>query len=267
MVIPIAKHSFLLLVVLFSGGCASIHTPVQINSDKLPAKQGNTLAVAYTNTYFQPRFMGIFKPFIDGPLGWYAFGNYEGRNDRRLESNEYEKLLGAFDVSQHFIKELRQGTKSSTLLSLVFNDNADITVKSVEYVKCSDAGSCTAIAEALPSDSPTIAVMKMAYGIGMRQGKEQFGFVKSYRPFIRVMGIARRADNHQVIWRDTVIVFGEKAYRGSEANADQIPREELIDAFKGISTDAVKLIVRSLNGEKLEKMPVLDDLASSDQEF
>jgi len=226
----------------------------------------NATAASYTSTYFQARMMG--PQLWLGPALWYGFGSYEGRKSQRLQSGEFEKLLGDFDVFEYFNEHLKQRTAGdSGMIRLKYSDSPALTAQVIAFARCDNKDQCDTAGRSLGEAIPYIAAIKMSYGLGLRQGNEQLGFTKSYRPFIRAIGVVKKVPSAEAVWQSDVLVFGEKRYKGGDANADRIPRDELVAAFKGLTIQAIDLVVRSLNGEVLQEMPVLVDTTASDLMF
>ncbi len=256
--------TFLMLVAL-STGCTLSLPSIRMKSDQMHGMPMNATAACYTNTYFQARFMGL-KPLIS-PMLWFAVGSVQDRKSQRLQSNEFEKLLADFDVFEYFNKQLKQRAGDSGIVRLKFSDSATLTPKIIEFAQCDHKDDCMTAVKSLGEATPYIAALKMSYGLGTRQGNDQLGFTKSYRPFIRVIGVVKKVSSAEVMWQSDVLVFGDKPYKGGDAEADRIPRAELVSAFKVLTTQAIDLVVRSLNGEVLQEMPVLSDTTSSDLKF
>ena len=257
----------ILSIVAVLSACSSTPKHIQLKPEVIPQTTGTAALVTYSGSYFQERFMSIFSVIFDGPLGWRAFASYEDKHDERIKNNEYEELLGDFDTNQHFTKELKESIVNTELLSFETPSSKETAINLVEVIRCNRHRQCSDKVNTIPRKYHTIVAIKMSYGLGMREGKEQIGFAKSYRPFIRAMGIAKRIDTGQVIWTENVVKFGTKAYRGNDANAENIQREELVETFNSLSTDVTGEIVKSLNGNQLDEMPVLFGLTYSDKAF
>jgi len=254
------------LFVALMTGCASSLSSIRMTSDQTLGKPLDATFVSYTNTYFQPRFMGL-RPLLVGPVLWYAGGSFEGRESQRLQSSDFEKLLAEFNVFEYFDGQLKKRAGETSMVILKFSDSPDLTSKVIEVARCDQKDACTSAAKSLGEATPNIAALKMSYGLGARQGSEQLGFRKYYRPFIRVIGVIKKVPSTETIWQSDILVFAENRYLGGDADADRIPREELISSFKILATQAIDLLVRSLNGEVLPEMHVMADTAASDLNF
>ncbi len=267
-------------LTLVCGGCAASLPVVKLDKAASPARPYESLAVGYSKSYFQSRFMGksigiitgtavAFGPMV-APIGvalWQGLGNYEERVGARTESNEYEKLLGDFDTTDFFFRQLELKLRSAQHFRFTFTKDVETAAKIVSTIKQSTATE-KAIADRMAGRSySSVAAFKLSYGLGLRQGSEQLGFRKYYRPFVRVVGSIRNLESNKVIWQDTIIGFSEQRYLGSEADADKIPSGELVSAMKQISTEATDLLLRSLNGDELTDLPVLVDTVNADFEF
>jgi hypothetical protein len=264
------KHSvrvgigFVLIALLT--GCAQSLPSVKMKFDQGKGMPLETTAASYTNTYFQARFMGL-KPILVGPVLWYAGGSYEGRKSQRIEDSDFEKLLGDFDVFEYFNKELAKHATDTGTVKMQFTESPEVTSRVVNIAKCDNNDECMKAVRSLGATTPNIAAFKMAYGLGSRQGGEQFGFRKYYRPFIRLIGVIKSMPSAEAIWQTDILVFSDNRYLGSEADADQIPRVQLVSSFKSLTTQVIDLLVRSLNGETLQEMPIMVDTAASDLQF
>jgi hypothetical protein len=258
---------------LVLGGCASSIQSVQINKDKLSPKPYDALAVGYSKTYFQPRFMGksigtgiLFGPIIGAAL-WQGIGNYENKSGTRISSNDYENLLGDFDTTEYFFQQFEQKINSQKYIKFTFTKDVDTANKIISNIK-NDGLTIKSISDGITKDGyPCIAAFKVAYGLGARQGNEQIGFRKYYRPFIRIVGSVKNLSASEVLWQDSVIVFSDKRYLGSDADADKIESAGLILALKSITNEAIDLLIRSINGEQQKEIPILVDTNNADFEF
>lgn len=263
-----------LAATLVFSGCATSLKSVNMKKEAMGPTPQDSLSLMYCKTYFQERFMGrsigtaiVFGPLV-GAVLWHSIADYEDRTAARLESSEYEKLLGDFDVSDYFFGQLNQNLTSSRYIEFVFTEDADTSQKVLEFVKCDSPRECAIIDETIKERFSCVTALKMAYGMGARQGNEQYGFAKSYRPFIRLVGITRSLDaTNEVLWREDILVFGDKRYRGSDGRADRIDREELIITFKDLTSEAITLLLQSLNAEQLADMPILVDTTRADLQF
>ena len=262
-----------LAIALLPGGCARSLSAVEIKKEMVGATPRESLSVAYSRTYFQERFMGnsigaqlLFGPLIGDAL-WHFSANYEDTTAARLESSPFERLLGDFDVTDYVLSELTQKVTSSKYITFTFTKDLDTAKEVRQFVRSDSSKTYVFENKAIKDRFSCATALKMAYGLGARAGNEQLGFVKSYRPFIRLIGIAKDFDTNAVLWRADIIVFGEKRYKGSEAKADRIDRQELVLAFKDLTSQAIRLLLRSVNGEELSEMPVLFDTARADLEF
>ena len=262
------RTAIVLTFLVFLTGCASSLPSVKLKSDQPPGKPLDATAVTYTNTYFQERFMGL-KPLLVGPMLWYVAGSYEGRRGQRLQSGDFEKLLGEFDVFEYFNEQLKMRASDSSTIKLKFSDSQqqDLALQVLELARCARKDDCGPAVKSLSEKTPYIAAFKMSYGLGSKQGAEQFGFRKYYRPFIRIIGIVKNIPLVEVIWQSDILVFGDKRYLGGDADADRIPKDELVSSFKMLTTQSIDLLVRNLNGEMLQEMPILVDNSASDLSF
>ena len=259
---------FIGMLLLF-GGCTASLPSVQINKDKLSPKPYDALTAVYSNSYFQSRYLGksIATSLIGGPALWVATGKYDNKDGARISSNDYEKLLGDFNTAEYFFRQYEQKVNSSPRIKFIFTKDVETANQIKSNIK-SDNSAFKNIADGITKEKYScIAAFKVSYGLGARQGNEQFGFRKYYRPFILIIGSAKNLSNNEVLWQDSIIVFGEKRYLGSDADADKIESGELILGLKGIANEAIDLLIRSLNGEQQKDIPILVDATNADYEF
>jgi hypothetical protein len=255
-----------LICVAMLTGCATSLPSVLMKSNEPPGMPLDATAVFYTNTFFQARFMGV-RPLVLGPALGYAFENFEGRKGQRLQSGDFEKLLDEFDVFEYFNEELKKRAGDCRTVKLKFASSPELASQVVELARCDYKDACMAAVKSLNEPISHIAAFKMSYGLGARQGSEQIGFRKYYRPFIRVLGVVKKVPSGEAIWQSDILVFGDKRYLGDDADADRIPRDELVFFFKVLTAQAIDLLVGSLNGEMLQEMPILADTVASDLKF
>lgn len=195
----------------------------------------------------------------------YGTQSFESREGARRASSEYEKLLGDFDVSAHFYKQVKENIGKVKLLKIALEEDPQ-KASLIVPVLTADKKDDKLLGE-LDKRASCLAAFKLSYGLAAKEGAEQIGFRKYYRPFIRVLGKAKLIGSNEVIWHNALIAFSEKRYLGDEANADRINKDELIAAFKQLSEEVTDMLVKSLNGEELPKMPVLVGITGADNNF
>lgn len=231
--------------------------------------------VLYTKSFFQERFMKVGRTiayglFIGGAFQqavWRATGTYEGKAPVRQEANAFEALLGEFDVTGYTSERLRTRIPEARHFDIEFTDDPAIA-EALISIASSEGKSAAGAAEKIPAGKDEVmAVIKVSYGLGARAGREQIGFKKTYRPFARLLGVLRNRNTGEVIWHGSVIAWSAKGYKGGEADAKKIPRDELVEALKTVSDDAISLLIRSLNGEPLSPMGELVDETKEDSRF
>lgn len=248
--------------------------PVTSRVAALPpdAKLGGT-GVVYSNSFFQERYMQLGRTiayglFIGGAFQqavWRATGKYEGKAPVRQEANAFEALLGDFDVTGSVNERLRARMPEARHFEIEFTNDAALAEALVSLAS-SEAKTGDETARKIAVEGRDVmCVVKVSYGFGARAGREQLGFKKTYRPFVRLLGVVRKNSTGEVIWHGAVIAWSAKGYKGREAK--EIPRAELVDAFKTVSEDAISLLIRSLNGESLSPMGQLVDETKEDGRF
>ncbi|MEO5368126.1 MAG: hypothetical protein H7831_17590 [Magnetococcus sp. WYHC-3] len=264
-------------IVLMAGlfllcGCASMQT-VQINKNKLPAEPYKTLAAGYSKSYFQSRFMGCsigyhlaFGPIIGAAL-WQGISDYDVKNGTRQTGNDYERLLGDFDTTRYFFQQYEQKLKTQKIAKFTFTESPETAATIISCIK-GDGNAVTTIKDAKTGeDFPCISAFKLSYGLGARQGNEQLGFRKYYRPYVRVIGSIKKLSTNETLWQDTVIVFADKRYLGGDAAADKINTADLVASMKSVINEAIELTIKSINGDRQADAPVMVDANRSDFEF
>lgn len=254
-------------LVFFLGGCAN--APVALKPETCAPSPCKVLAVGYSTTPFQARFIG--KTFgrnyglIGGAIS-ASLVDYDKMTGERLAANEFEKRLGSFDTAEYFFRGFPAQLPGSTLVSFDFAENPDSRIAVLSSVRAATpAANITDAATGKTYEN--VAAFRLFYGLGMRVGTEQVGFRKTYRPFIRIIGVVRNLPGNKIIWRDSAIAFGETKYVGDNADAVNIDPAELIDAFKKLGPEAIALLAKSLNGAVLEGMPELYELSPEDFNF
>jgi hypothetical protein len=224
------------------------------------------LTVSFADTYFQPRWAS-FTYRSDVPVFWYGPEGFSQRFSSRLQSNDFEKMLGEFDVFEYFNDQLNLRASDSKFVKLKLTGASDLVPKIIELAKCKEKDRCSLAVERVSGLTDHIAVLKVSYGIAIRPGPEQFGFTKYYRPFIRVLGILKNSHSVETLWQQDICVFGDDRYSGDDSEAYALPRERIISSFKKISSTAIEFLTLSLNGQGLPPMPAPAPSGFSDISF
>ena len=253
-------HLLVIISLILTTGCAGHlvkHQPM--NEIALNAEKKDTLAVVYAETFFQERYMGpqMFAEIgfiVGGVLGALVLTPMEvdQYNKARLGSSDFEKKLDEFDIQPYFYEQLTQNLYSP--FEITFVSDSETTSQLIASFKQKPSDK-----EEFPifPDYKNVMALKLAYGIGARAGGEQLGFTKSYRPFIRLLARMKDAQTNEILWQEAILVFGEKNYRGSDADPENVPRDELITAFKSLTEQTIAMLSKSLAGQKLDEMPIL----------
>jgi hypothetical protein len=92
-----------------------------------------------------------------------------------------------------------------------------------------------------------ISSFKVQYGMGARAGMEQFGLIKKYRPYIRLIGAIKDTKSNNVVWQNKIIVFGD-AYLGSKA-AKNVSGAELQNDFVVLCNQLAGILINDINGD------------------
>ena len=264
------KRSFLgicycLLFIL--GGCAN--QPIALTPETCSPSPCKVLAVGYSATHFQERFMtrtlgtnfGLIGALISASLV-----DYDKMKGERLAANEFEKRLDAFDTSEYFFRSFPTQLPKSQLVSYDFTKTPETRVAVISGIRAT-APFANVTDPATGKTYENVGAFRMYYGMGMKVGNEQLGFRKTYRPYIRVIGIVKNLPNNKILWRDSVTAFGETKYVGGAADAVNIEPAALIATFKKLTPEAIALFSKSLNGAVFEEMPVLHALSDDDFDF
>jgi len=259
----VAACSFLLVA-----GCASRF--VAVNPATVGPGKCSVLTVLYAKSYFQDRFMSKTIAFSFVPFGELAVQgvNHDTSGPSRVASSPYEKLLGSFDVLQGVATELKASVSDVKYFELKSMGGGDVgTQQKIVAAMASGTGDADLDRALTTAGCGCFAALKFSYGLGARRGSEQFGFRKTYRPFIRVWGGIRKAGSSQIVWQDDLIVFGGKGYLGSESEPENIDRNELVAQFQQLSKEIVKLLVNVLNGAPKPEMGELVDNTGRDRSY
>jgi hypothetical protein len=259
--IGIFIFSFGLLIT----GCGHMEA-VQIRKGMLSDEKSNTSAVFYSKSFFQERFFGkhVQYMFIGGLPLQYWTQSFEEKKGARLASSDYEKLLGDFDVSAYFYEQLKGNIAKINILKISFDEDPKRANQIIQFIS-TDKIDEKSFEQGDRRDS-CLAAFKLSYGLAAKEGPEQIGFRKYYRPFIMLLGKVKGVGSHEVVWQNALRMFGDKRYLGGEANADRINKEELVLAFKQLSDGVIDLLIRNLDGEELT-MPNLVGVDNADNSF
>lgn len=194
------------------------------------------------------------------------FTHEEADNEsERINSSEFEAKLNNFDTKSHFYSELLK-RESDNIIDITYVDDAKIAEKIISAFK-DDYNDSGAMRKHIGEEFDNIMVIKLAYGTGAKTGSEQLGFTKSYRPFIRLLSGIKNINSKEVLWQDHVLVFGDKSRRGSDADAENVPRTELLSALKMLTQKSIAMLGDSLNGETLPTMPNMGQENKNDFQF
>lgn len=280
LVFPRARCGAVLTALLLTMATGLVgRLPAQAVSSKVAALPADAklagTGVVYSKSFFQERYMQVGKSiaygmFIGGlyqQAVWRATGKYEGKAPVRQDANAFEALLGDFDVTGYTNERLRAKIREARHFELEFTDDAATAEALVGIASSTEKPSEDAARTTASLGRDVMAAFKVSYGLGARAGREQFGFKKTYRPFVRILGLVRRNGTGEDLWHGAVIAWGAKGYKGPQTGAKNIPCEELVDAFKAVAEDVVTLLIRSLNAEPLPPMGELVDETKDDARF
>jgi hypothetical protein len=276
---------FILLYVLITTNAISQSTvstwvPLKTSEININGKE-KTLTSVYSRTYFQARFMSVKAIVLDvifppiGTMGYQKKLNKANKSGEiatidtlRINNSEFEKKLGDFDVMSCFFNAFYYLMDSLKYFDLNLTFSETEHSKLVQQLSTYDNKKLDFQFMKTLKDSgySYISAFKFQYGVGARIGKEQLGFTKTYRPFVRVVGLIRNANTNQVVWGNRIVVFSDKSFKGGD-EAKNATSEELISAFKDISDKIAKILVDDMNGSSNTSKDQLVDANKKDDLF
>ncbi|NOK32523.1 hypothetical protein HMI49_04845 [Corallococcus exercitus] len=258
------------LISLLVSGCAH-RGPVPLKPDACTPQPCRAQVAPYTTTYFQARFMSKAIGYHFGLIGGLVAAgltDYDKKHTpERQQENEFEHRIGDFDTAQYFLGEFEKRVGESRRIALHLNKDPAALAPVVTFMHAEDEDVTKAVAE-IPNlqAGDDVGTFRLVYGLAMREGIEQFGFSKTYRAFLRVNGVVKNR-NGEIIWRDSVFVFGDKPYVGSEADAENIDPAGLIAEFKALTPKVIDLMMITLNGGTLPDMGTIVDSDDTDAAY
>lgn len=245
---------------LLLSGCAGLG-PVPLKADACTQHPCRTTTATYTTTYFQARYMGKSIGFQFGLIGALVSEgliDYDKKHAaERQHENEFEKRLGEFDTAEYFFGEFEKRVGDSHRIALNLNKDPNALAPIVTFMHADKDAQKSAAAIPGIENADDVGTFRLVYGLAARAGKEQFGFRKTYRAFLRLNGVVKDPKNGEVLWRDSVLAFGEKAWVGDNSDPENVDPAQLIAEFKTLTPNVIDMTMRSLNGEKLPEMPIL----------
>jgi hypothetical protein len=237
------------------------------------------MGAVYSKTYFQSRFMSvkaIVLNVIFPPIGTAVYQKELNKTNKlqdssyiqRISNNEFEKKLDSFDVLSYFFNSFTNLKDSIKFFDIQLTFNQSEHLKLIKQLSESDNKKLDFQYMKILKDSgySYISAFKFQYGVGARIGKEQLGFTKTYRPFVRIVGLIRNASTNQVIWGNRIVVFSDKSFKGGDEAKNATP-EDLISAFKDISDKIAKILVDDMNGLNNTSKDLLVDANKKDDLF
>lgn len=231
------------------------------------------LGTIYTTSYFQERFLlrhiagQVVGGAIGGAIAATAPGAQPPQTNPRLEVNDFEKNLGAFDTTQYFSQALQNRLGTLPQLGIKFVEDSTAKEQIQAQVRATSGWAPHVVDPKTGDKLANVAAFRVKYGMGARVGNEQLGFRKSYRPFVQVVGQVRNLPTGKLAWADMVLVFGPQRFVGSAADADRVNTDELRTTLQALCQEAAALLVKSLSGEQLPEMPEIVDANTTDWEF
>jgi hypothetical protein len=243
--------SIMFSIVLIFSACAS-KTWIPLNTLKVDLNnKAKTYTTVYSKDYFKVGFMSVTSTITGGfvgPIEGDIIKSVE-ENNRRKNSNEFEKKLGDFDVLTCFYKALKNVQDSIRCFQIESTFDKNENSKIIKCLETNDINKVDkSYTETLTkSNYKYISAIRIQYGIGARAGGEQFGMTKTYRPYIKLVCIIKDINSNESVWGNRIIVFSESSYKGSDAaiNADQ---KLLVQQFEDICANLAKFFMNDLNG-------------------
>lgn len=267
----------LLLAVIAAGvlaGCAGpLKQKFEPDNKVCGALPCAALGTVYTTSYFQERFLlrhavgQIVGGAIGGAIAATAPGAQPPQTNPRLEVNDFEKNLGAFDTTQYFSQALKNRLGTLPQVGIAFVEDGAAKEEIQAQVRATSGWAAHVVDPKTGDKHSNVAAFRVKYGMGARVGNEQLGFRKSYRPFVQVVGQVRNLPSGKLAWADMVLVFGPQRFVGSAADADRVNTDELRTTLQALCQEAADLLAKSLNGEQLPEMPEIADANTTDWEF
>jgi hypothetical protein len=282
-----ALRTTVVLVFLASAtSCATKPTWVPLDKAQIDTRTAaNTTASVYELTYGQARYMNVAAVVV-GTLAGIAGGTAKGlannthindgvdkimedvgkaidhmsAADARQESSEFEKKMGEYDVFSDFVERFgaRRGDIKYFNIEVIHNELAHnkIITRLITY---DDSRLDKTYSETLlRNGTKHVSAFKFQYGIGARAGGEQFGFTKTYRPYVRIVGLIKDVGSNRFVWGNKITLFSNTAFAGKD-EARNASRDQLIDAYSLLLGQLVDVIVRDLNGDRFTSNEFLVD--------
>jgi hypothetical protein len=258
--------------------CSSVKKWASQNSIRIkPGAKDNTLAVVYTKTPFQTRFMDVgatvFNTTSDLAAGvhfnlsgdWVDPVYLERTTAHRKASSEFEMKLGSFDVLSYFSRLFEKSKDSVKYYNVIFNSDSLKSQKILDHLLTNNIKRLDSAftRELITSGTKYVAAFKFQYGIGARAGKEQIGLKKSYRPFIRLVGAVKDVNTNTFVWENRFEVFSDRFYKGRNEALEEFDFN-LIKEFKVICNKLLIFLIDDLNGKQYHIVEELVDYTTND---
>ncbi len=239
----------------------------------------STAATIYELTYGQTRYMNVAAVVVgtlaaisggvakgvanDAPINGIAktvdkvtqaaskVVNDVAAADARQASCNFEKRMGDFDVFAVFADRFSARRRDLRYFNIeVIHNEVEHNKIINRLITYDDTRLDKAYSEQLlHKGTRYVSAFKFQYGIGARAGGEQFGFTKVYRPYVRIVGLVKDIVTNRFVWGNKITLFSNTEFHGKD-EAQNAPREQLIDAFQPIIGQLIDVVVRDLNGER-----------------
>ena len=169
----------------------------------------------------------------------------------REAASDFEKKMGDFDAFALFADQfdVRRGDIRYFDIETVHNE-AEHNKVIKRLITYDHTGLDKTFGEQLhQSGTRYVSAFKFQYGIGARAGGEQLDFTKTYRPYVRIVGVEKDVATNRFVWGNKITLFSNTAFHGKDA-ARNVGREQLIEDFKLMAVQLADVTVRDLNGER-----------------
>jgi hypothetical protein len=267
-----------ILIFLQLTSCATTKKWESLNTRNLKENtKEKTLVTIYTKKLFEARFMDVAATLLNASsnamsqYSYYETGRWtnpayiEKTTEHRKASSEFEKKLGSFDVLTYFVSSFDKMKDSLNYFVPVFpSDSLQSPMILKQVISGNKNQSDISYSrEVFNSGAKYISAIKFQYGVGARAGKEQFGMKKTYRPFVRIVGVIKDINTNEIIWGNKMTVFSEKAYKGRDEAKEEFDFN-LIKSFKVICDKLSRFLVEDLNGKQYFFPEGLVDYSAND---
>ena len=112
-----------------------------------------------------------------------------------------------------------------------------------------------------------VCAIKFQYGISMRGNSENFGFVKTYRPYVLVKSVIKDLTTNKNVWGNTITLFSNRiAYKG-KGEIEKADIAALTEEYKILCNRASEILIQDMDGKRYESKDLLVAPDGSDNTF